>query len=363
LQSRGITVTVVPQDRYLRATECTTLKCDGETHSIPQWEAPSACMWDKFRAAIEKSCQSDVNVVIAEGYLLYHPPEMAKVPFALPFFLDVPYELSYERRVKTCNNKQQGPAEFDQVTWPCYQRYGQARPSHTIVLDAGVPFPELMKTIVQEADRRLNTPYVFDPAIDALALAISQQKRAVLIGVGGATRSGKSSCANRLAVHCEDHGLTASIICQDCFLNPENLTEIMVDNEMRKVANFEEPAACVWGLFKEAIREALISGVDVLIVEGFLLYHPEEMGQVPFSLSFFLDVPYELAYERRVCTEYPNMQSAEEFNQVTWPSYQKYGRAWPEEAIVLDAGVPHEELVLQVIREFDDAWSATDSEV
>ena len=89
------------------------------------YEVPQATDWRSFHravAAARRTCQ----ITIVEGFLLFHDPPAS---FDLGVFIEISQDECKQRRCVEARGHKQSPQFFDAYTWPCYLRYGTARPS------------------------------------------------------------------------------------------------------------------------------------------------------------------------------------------------------------------------------------------
>ncbi|MCA0365103.1 MAG: hypothetical protein U0V04_11555 [Spirosomataceae bacterium] len=89
----------------------------------------------------------------------------------------------------------------------------------------------------------------------------------MLIGIGGPSRSGKSTLANLLVTHFRKTGKKAIIFHQDDFVFPE--TQIP---KIRNKTDWESPLSIDHSLLYEVVAD-FKSRFDVVIVDGFFAFH------------------------------------------------------------------------------------------
>ena len=126
-RERGYTVRVISQDDYSRKRLAPVLP-DGRRN----YEVPQATDWRSFHravAAARRTCQ----ITIVEGFLLFHDPPAS---FDLGVFIEISQDESRRRRCVEARGHKQSPQFFDAYTWPSYLRFGTARPSTTLTVDA-----------------------------------------------------------------------------------------------------------------------------------------------------------------------------------------------------------------------------------
>mmetsp|Transcript_30880 Transcript_30880/g.67615 ORF Transcript_30880/g.67615 Transcript_30880/m.67615 type:complete len:501 (-) Transcript_30880:73-1575(-) len=178
-----------------------------------------------------------------------------------------------------------------------------------------------------------------------------------LVGISGATRSGKGTLAQALARHiagpdCSLQGTsvarrivsskaTVSYICQDHFFLVDKIY-----NELGQ--NWEAPEALDHGAMLATVRSELAAEeVDWIIAEGFMLFHDPELYAL-FDLTLWLDLSRDIVRRRRMKTK---PVPPDYFDELLWPSHEAYrelvfSRADAAHRIVRhDATLPKEELL------------------
>eukprot|EP00935_MAST-01C_sp_MAST-1C-sp1_P002247 g2247.t1 len=137
--------------------------------------------------------------------------------------------------------------------------------------------------------------------------------RVLLIGISGATRSGKSTLAHKLqswaCAHLHDDEI--QVIHQDAFFKLKSAKE--------------KPDALDIDSFVSAIDEAMRSahaaeGKKIVIVEGFLAFHDEALSS-RFDLQVWLDISKNECQKRRFATK---PVTEKYFEETIWPAYIEY---------------------------------------
>jgi len=171
----------------------------------------------------------------------------------------------------------------------------------------------------------------------------------IVVGIGGPTRSGKTTLATSLSKHFNKCTSTATITPQfritctciihlDRFLKPK-LPLVRVGT--KQYYNYETPFAHNFMLLRECIlsrKKALqqhqcASGtshcVKFLFVEGFLLFSPACAKFITdlLNIKLFVKVSKHVAFIRRMST---TKVPVDYFHKVVWPHYLKYGQV-PEQ--------------------------------
>eukprot|EP00927_Polykrikos_kofoidii_P014298 TRINITY_DN16260_c0_g1_i1.p1 TRINITY_DN16260_c0_g1~~TRINITY_DN16260_c0_g1_i1.p1 ORF type:complete len:387 (+),score=63.05 TRINITY_DN16260_c0_g1_i1:30-1163(+) len=151
--------------------------------------------------------------------------------------------------------------------------------------------------------------------------------RVALVGIGGASRSGKGTVSNAVAEVLRNQGFRVAIVGLDRFCNcvgsyqlPEGGTEGM----------YETPCSIDWPRFARALTASAQEvdatskkqPVGVVITEGFLLYWMAEFNRA-FTSRIFLRTSREEVFRRRQ----RSTKLAESFlEHVFWPSHLAFGQ-------------------------------------
>jgi uridine kinase len=167
----------------------------------------------------------------------------------------------------------------------------------------------------------------------------------------GISGGGKSTIALALTRKAREYGYSSACISMDDFfvsrekaaLLPVGTLEILASSPQlcirEKRHDTNSPAAIDWPAFMAEIaqRRACPDAPDFLFVEGFLVFCKEGVeelatGMSVFDAAVFVSVAREVAMERKRARSYPHL-SLEEFklyfDTVTYPNYERYGRARP----------------------------------
>ena len=148
--------------------------------------------------------------------------------------------------------------------------------------------------------------------------------KVIVIGISGATRSGKGTLSRKLLN--ELGGATmCTNLCQDsCF------DTSVIYGELK--GNWEDPRAlnhdAFLGRVQEAIKKAKIPqepesdshSVHYVILEGFLLFHDERIVQL-LDHVFWLELSKDVCHSRRMSTK---RVPEDYFQRYLWPGYQTY---------------------------------------
>lgn len=137
------------------------------------------------------------------------------------------------------------------------------------------------------------------------------------IGIGGVSRSGKSTLASLLATYLSERYETVKIICQDDFVIDRNQMPT-VDGRL----DWDHPDSIDWQKLSNAIISAKKKYM-LVIVEGILAFYKQEINSL-YDLRLFLTIRKETFMERR---EQEKRWGKEEdwYLKHVWQSYLTYG--------------------------------------
>jgi len=164
------------------------------------------------------------------------------------------------------------------------------------------------------------------------APACMQDGRVFLLGVGGASRSGKGTVSKRVAELLVGRGLDTIMVHQDLYIRQAGSYIHPGKYKSVEVDNFETPSSISWRDFAKAITAAAKKvapeskgrGIKpgVVIAEGFLLYWMLQLNEA-FHVRIFLRASQqEICYRRQQSKPLP-----EPFlEHVFWPAHLAYGQ-------------------------------------
>ncbi|XP_041042601.1 nicotinamide riboside kinase 1-like isoform X2 [Carcharodon carcharias] len=162
----------------------------------------------------------------------------------------------------------------------------------------------------------------------------------LIVGIGGVTNGGKTTLACKLK-----KALPSSVLlCQDTFFKPVSEVEFGEDGfqqydvitaldmkaMMDTVYAWMENMSAVH-IEQEAPVLSENKGLNILIVEGFLLYNYKPLNDV-FNQRYYLSVPYEECKRRRCSRVYDPPDPPGYFDGHVWPMYLK-NRKYMEEKV------------------------------
>ncbi len=139
----------------------------------------------------------------------------------------------------------------------------------------------------------------------------------MIIGIGGVSRSGKTSLAKALQAHFRDKDKKAVILHQDEYVFPEEQIP-----KIRGKVDWEDPTSIDFERFREDILEYEPSS-DVLIAEGLFAFYDAATNTL-YDRAFFLTVAKATFLERKEKDLRWGKEPAWYIEHI-WNSFQKYG--------------------------------------
>lgn len=150
----------------------------------------------------------------------------------------------------------------------------------------------------------------------------------MIVGIGGASTSGKSNLAN--AIQEELKHFSIKILPQDEFVYP--LKEIPLVNEL---TDWECPESINFSAYISTITQASIDH-DIVIAEGLLVFHYNELNSL-FNKRLFIEIDRSTFISRKQLDDRWGKIPAWYIDHI-WESYQKLG--------TVDSGNPGNLLVI-----------------
>ena len=144
----------------------------------------------------------------------------------------------------------------------------------------------------------------------------------MIIGIGGVSRSGKTSLAGFIKDFYPDR--ETRILCQDSFVIPED--EIP---KINREIDWECPESIDWNRFHNVLKEAAKEN-DIVIAEGLMVFYYPEITKL-FDRKIFIEIPESL-FRKRKATDtrwgsFPNW-----YVDHIWESFLKYGNVKKDRA-------------------------------
>ncbi len=136
----------------------------------------------------------------------------------------------------------------------------------------------------------------------------------MIIGVGGVSRSGKTTFAKELQVHYQHKGKSVRLLSQDNYVIAEELIPKVQDR-----VDWELPQTIDLSRLLKTIEA---NQADVLIIEGLFAFAFEVLNK-RYDLKIFLKIGKEIfLYRKSIDRRYNEPQW---FIEHIWKSYLKYG--------------------------------------
>ncbi|XP_059500637.1 nicotinamide riboside kinase 1-like isoform X3 [Stegostoma tigrinum] len=135
---------------------------------------------------------------------------------------------------------------------------------------------------------------------------------------------------------------------EDGFQQYDDITALDMEAMMNSVYAWMENIAV--GHPEQPLSDLSENKVNILIVEGFLLYNYRPLNDV-FSQRYYLSIPYEECKRRRSLRVYDPPDPPGNFDGHVWPMYLRNRKDMEEKVsdiIYLDGTKPPEELFAQV---------------
>ena len=167
----------------------------------------------------------------------------------------------------------------------------------------------------------------------------------MIIGVGGVSRSGKTSLAFLIKKILEEHGETAIVLSQDDFVFDENQIP-----KIRHRTDWECPESIDFQRYKKEIIEKK-GQFQHVITEGLLNFWNDELDAL-FDRRLFCCIKKDIFLNRRLQEKRWGLEP-KWFIEHVWKSYLKYGQTIlfePKNGVLLVSGV--EEFDVDLIRAF-----------
>jgi nicotinamide/nicotinate riboside kinase len=144
----------------------------------------------------------------------------------------------------------------------------------------------------------------------------------MVIGIGGVSRSGKSTLAAQIFSFFTDGGQTAVVLTQDDYVFPmEQIPAIQNDDEVE--TDWEIPESIDFPRYKAAILAAQ-NEYDHVITEGLLNFYDADINAL-FDKFFFVDIS-KTTFLRRKDADKRWGEVPKWYVEHIWTSYERLGR-------------------------------------
>jgi len=151
----------------------------------------------------------------------------------------------------------------------------------------------------------------------------------MVIGIGGVSRAGKSTLAEKLKKHFEKSKKSVEIFCQDKYVKP-----VISLPQVDGFPDWERPSTIKWDALISALER---SSADVKIVEGLFAFYAASIRSV-YGKKIFVDIERS-TFESRKSKDKRWAEEPEWYANHVWKSYLKYGqRKGPEDEYMTVSG-------------------------
>jgi uridine kinase len=140
----------------------------------------------------------------------------------------------------------------------------------------------------------------------------------MVIGIGGLSRSGKSTLAQQLATQFREAGASVRVLDQDDFVVAEEALP-----RIRDRADWDHPASMDFKGLLNGIQEAR-HRYEVVIVEGILVFYDPEVDAL-FDRRLFINLDKKRFLERRRSETRWGVEP-EWYLEHVWEAHWRYGR-------------------------------------
>jgi len=138
----------------------------------------------------------------------------------------------------------------------------------------------------------------------------------MIIGIGGVSRAGKTTLAEKLKKHFEKSKKTVQIFCQDEYVKP-----IISLQKVEGFPDWERPSTIKWDALTSAMDR---SAADVKIVEGLFAFYAASIRS-EYDKKIFVDIDKPTFESRKSQDKRWDAEPAWYASHV-WKSYLKYGQ-------------------------------------
>lgn len=139
----------------------------------------------------------------------------------------------------------------------------------------------------------------------------------MVIGIGGVSRSGKTTRALELQAQYQQQGKTVAVLHQDDYTQPKKKIP-----RVRYKIDWEHPGSMDFRRFEQAILDAQ-QAHDVVIAEGILAFYDPAVNAL-FDERIFMEIDRETFLERR-SKEVRWGREPRWYLEYVWESYLRWG--------------------------------------
>lgn len=138
----------------------------------------------------------------------------------------------------------------------------------------------------------------------------------MIIGIGGVSRAGKSTLAEKMKVYFQKDKKTVQVFCQDDYVKP-SISIPMVQG----VPDWERPSTIKWDTLTKEVEN---SPANVKIVEGLFAFYPASLRAM-YDIKVFVTLDKEL-FLRRKTKDARWGEEPDWYAEHVWRSFLKYGQ-------------------------------------
>jgi nicotinamide/nicotinate riboside kinase len=165
----------------------------------------------------------------------------------------------------------------------------------------------------------------------------------MIIGIGGVSRSGKSTLANLMVTYFRKNGKKAIIFHQDDFVFPEtNIPKI------KNKTDWESPQSIDFELYREVV-ELFRPRFDVVIAEGLFAFYDDKMNEL-YDKKFHVKISKRTFLIRRAMDIRWGYEPTWFIDHV-WQSFLKFGKPKKEIKNIISVSGEDEFDMEKVIKE------------
>lgn len=148
----------------------------------------------------------------------------------------------------------------------------------------------------------------------------------MIIGIGGVSRAGKTTLAEKLKAHFVKEGKSVEIFCQDEYVKPT-----MSIPKVQGVPDWERPSTIKWDALTKDVQK---SPANVKIVEGLFSFYPASL-RVLYDVKIFIEIDKSVFLSRKSEDKRWD-EEPDWYAEHVWRSYLKYGQKKGEKKEYLD---------------------------
>ena len=138
----------------------------------------------------------------------------------------------------------------------------------------------------------------------------------MIIGIGGASTSGKSWLATKIKAR--NYKKKVKILCQDDF--------VLASSQLPKIrahVDWEVPGSINFDRYLQAVMRCYI-GYDIVIAEGLMVFHDKRLVKL-FDKKIFIEISKQTFFNRKA-DDLRWGREPDWYIEHIWESYLKYGK-------------------------------------